>query len=248
MAERLPLLLSVPHGGSSVPDEVASDVVASDFDVLADGDAHTVELYALGEHVRHLVAADVARAFVDLNRAPDDRPPANPDGVVKTRTVHGAPIYGLPLRDELADTLIHRYHAPFHARLTSLASLGDALAGIDCHSMLSEPPPGFSVREPRPVFCVSNVDGASAPDELLHALCHALREAFQLSDPDVRANDPFRGGYIVRRHGHDPLPWLQLEINRARYLDAASLELLETAGETRAALLDALGAFVAAVG
>jgi N-formylglutamate deformylase len=248
LAGRLPLLLSVPHGGCSVPGEVAPDVVASDFDVLADGDAHTVELYALGEDVRHLVVADVARAFVDLNRAPDDRPPANPDGVVKTQTVHGAPIYSLPLRDDLAERLIRRYHAPYHARLTELASSGDAIIGIDCHSMLSEPPPGFSVREPRPVFCVSNVDGMSAPDGHLHALCDALREAFQLAERDVRANDPFRGGYIVRRHGRDPLPWLQLEINRACYLEPDSLELLATAGETRAALLDALRAFVAAVG
>jgi formiminoglutamase len=35
----------------------------------------------------------IARAIVDVNRAPDDRAPKNPDGVVKAVTVNGTSVY-----------------------------------------------------------------------------------------------------------------------------------------------------------
>ena len=31
-------------------------------------------------------------------------------------------------------------------------------------------------------------------------------------------NWPFQGGYVARRHGRAPLPWIQVEMNRALYL------------------------------
>ncbi len=35
----------------------------------------------------------------------------------------------------------------------------------------------------------------------------------------VALNDPFKGGYITRRHGGGRLPWIQVEMNRWLYLD-----------------------------
>ena len=31
-------------------------------------------------------------------------------------------------------------------------------------------------------------------------------------------NEPFSGGFITRTHGNNPIPWIQLEINRSLYL------------------------------
>lgn len=244
MAVELPLLLSIPHGGSRIPDEVANNVAATEFDVLADGDAHTAELYDFSERVAHVLVADVARAFVDLNRAPDDLPPANPDGIVKTQTVHEVELYHEPLSDQTVAQLIDRYHAPYHSRLKDLAADRTVSFGIDCHSMLSEPPKGFAKRGPRPAFCVSNAAGDTASAAEMEALCTALEDAFELRSHEVGRNDPFSGGYIVRHHALGGLPWLQLEINRALYLDARTLRPLPTVGATREALYSALQQFV----
>jgi N-formylglutamate deformylase len=34
----------------------------------------------------------------------------------------------------------------------------------------------------------------------------------------VTLNEPFSGGFITRTHGNNPIPWIQLEINRSLYL------------------------------
>lgn len=243
MAATLPLLLSVPHGGTRVPAEVADYVVASEQDVLGDGDAFTTELYDLASDVAYIVAADVARAFVDLNRAPDDRPPGNPDGVVKTQTVHGVTLYREALPDDVVELLLRRYYAPYHERLELLARAEGVRVGIDCHSMLSDPPPGFANREPRPAFCISNAHGETAPDGMAGALCDAIRHAFALAEEAVRVNDPFRGGHIVRHHARNSLPWLQLEINRSLYLHPQTLQPLPTLADTRQGLQAALERF-----
>ena len=66
-------------------------------------------------------SARIARAFVDLNRAEDDRPPANPDGVVKSATCFDRPIYSEPLDDQTIERLLALYHRPYHEGLESAA-------------------------------------------------------------------------------------------------------------------------------
>jgi formiminoglutamase len=53
---------------------------------------------------------------------------------------------------------------------------------------------------------------------LLH-LAFALASAFDLDPHEVRLNDPFKEGRIVRSHGMGRIPWVQVEMNRALYLD-----------------------------
>ena len=74
---KLPFFISIPHGGTETPDEVEERICISQADVLEDGDSFTREIYDVTEDVQHIIKADIARAFVDLNRAEDDLPPAN---------------------------------------------------------------------------------------------------------------------------------------------------------------------------
>ena len=37
---------------------------------------------------------------------------------------------------------------------------------------------------------------------------------------DVTINDPFAGGYITRTYGNNPVPWVQVEMNRSLYLSS----------------------------
>lgn len=149
----LPFILSVPHGGRRCPPELLDRVVLSDRDLLADGGAFTDEIYDLTGTVVACQRASIARAFVDLNRAPGDLPPANTDGAVKSATCHGVTIYGPGLQPDtvLVQRLIDRYHRPYHLQLDTLAAGADVLAGLDCHSMepiapRSRPTPGGSDR------------------------------------------------------------------------------------------------------
>ena len=217
----LPILVSVPHGGTETPPEVSDRVSASAADVFEDGDAFTPEIYAVSELVGHHQVARIARAFVDLNRAVDDRPPSNPDGVVKTATCFDRPIYREPLDNALIEQLIARYHVPYHATLSERARGGDLVLGLDCHSMAAIPPPvAPDSGTPRPLFCLSNGEGQTCDDDTLRRLAAAITRAFECSEDDVQLNRPFRGGYITRRHGRNPLPWIQIEMNRSLYLAA----------------------------
>lgn len=233
MTPRLPLLLSVPHAGRRIPPEVADRCVLDPADVVADGDGGARSIYDLAGRVDAFVTTDVARAVVDMNRAPDD---VRKDGVVKTHTCWDVPVYREPLPPHLVDLLLARYHAPYHERLRDLA--GRVVAGVDCHTMAARAPP--EAPDPgreRPWMCLSDGDG-TLPRDWLDALSDALETAFGVA-PSI--NEPFRGGYIIRHHARE-LPWVQLELSRAPFwsLDekrrrvlAALRDWVETLPETQ---------------
>lgn len=207
----LPLLVSVPHGGTGVPPEVADACRLTEDEVRADGDVGAAEIYGLlEEHVAAFVTTHVARAIVDLNRAEDD---FGKDGVVKTHTCWDVPVYERPPSAELVEALLERYHRPYHARLTALAAAGIRL-GVDCHTMAAVAPPvAPDPGRERPPACLSDADG-TCPAEWTRAMVDCVRAEFGAG---VRVNDPFRGGYIIRRHASE-LPWIQLELSRAEDL------------------------------
>ncbi len=219
---KLPLLISVPHAGLTVPDEVAGLSILTPEQVAKDGDVGAAEIFSISDDVEAFVSADVARAFVDLNRAEDDR---GRDGVVKTHTCWNEPVYRSPLGEKTVERLLHRHYRPYHGRLTALADSSVRL-GIDCHTMAAHGPPvGPDPGRERPWVCLSNGDG-TCPREWIDALARCFARAFG-REPSI--NTPFKGGYITRTHAAE-MPWVQLEVSRASFL---SLK------EKRARVLDA---------
>jgi formiminoglutamase len=222
----LPLLLSVPHAGLAVPPEVAELNLLEGAEIAADGDVGASEIYTLDEQVQVLVRAGVARAFVDMNRAEDD---LRMDGVVKTHTCWGVPIYDEPLSEALTAELLGAYWRPYHRRLREAAG-PELVLGVDCHTMAATGPPvGPDAGRPRPAACLSNADG-TCPQDWIESMAALLAEA--LGD-EVLINEPFRGGYICRSHAAE-LPWVQLELSRAPRL---------TDAEKRSAVLACLTAW-----
>lgn len=203
----LPIIVSVPHAGLEVPPEVAEQSILTPAEIAADGDVGAAEIYAISEHAQHFVTASIARAFVDLNRAEDD---IRADGVVKTHTCWNEPVYREPLAADLVETLLERYHRPYHRRLTELAA-GDAILGVDCHTMAEDGPPvGPDPGQRRPMVCLGDGDGACPPH-----WARLLADGFEQFFPgDVTINRPFRGGYITRKHGAE-MSWVQIELSRA---------------------------------
>ena len=223
----LPLLVSVPHAGLSVPPEVAHLCVLGPREVAEDGDVGAAEIYAIEDAVAAYATTDVARAIVDLNRATDDR---RKDGVVKTHTCWDVPIYRHEPSAATVAALLDAYYRPYHERLSNLAGPAVKLA-IDCHTMAAvgppvAPDPGVE----RPWVCLSNGDG-TCPHAWLETLQGCFEDAF---GPHVTINHPFTGGYITRRHAAE-MPWVQLELSRAPFA---------TDAEKREHVLAALRAWV----
>ncbi|NIM49488.1 MAG: hypothetical protein GTO22_09570 [Gemmatimonadales bacterium] len=144
------------------------------------------------------------------------------EGVGKSTTCFERPIYkaGCEPDDSLTGLLIERYHAPYHARLEEATADPAVRLALDCHSMLAAAPPiGRDVGQGRPLFCLSNRSGATAPVELLEQLVTAVAAAFELPRGEIGLNDPFKGGYITQRHGGGRVPWVQVEMNPSLYLE-----------------------------
>lgn len=142
----MPIVISVPHGGAYVPVKLRGRVLLSRQQLRADSDADSPEIYA--ELVRIAATAElavVARAIVDVNRAPTD---FSVDGVIKTHTCWGEPIYKTPLTESEAANLIAAHHTPYHARLEHACRLSP-LVGIDCHTMAALAPPNCTGHRPK---------------------------------------------------------------------------------------------------
>lgn len=225
--DTLPVLLSIPHGGMDVPVEVEDRVGLSTLDIHDDIDPFVREIYDLGRKVAAVVSTPIPRTFVDLNRARDDRPPQNPDGVVKTLTCVGKEIYapGKELHAALIDTLLEQYYEPYHRRLRAAVQDPTIKLALDCHSMQAVGPQiSPDVGQPRPLFCLGNARGQACSPETTQRLADCLRRAFELQEHEVTLNQPFSGGYITRTYGGRPLPWVQVEMNRSLYLAAPWFE------------------------
>ena len=214
MTGKLPVLLSVPHGGVAVPPEVAGVNLLSHAEIAEDGDKGAAGIYGeCRDGVLHHVEAEVARAFVDLNRARDD---FSRDGVIKTHTCWNVPVYSSPPDAALRKTLLERYYEPYHARLAALA--GEVVLGVDGHTMAEVGPDVAAdrgVRRPR--ICLGDARGASFPPELTERLADALEAEFGFR-PSV--NEPFSGGHITRSRPGG-IPWVQVEFSREPWMHVA---------------------------
>src|SRR6185295_11959758 len=133
---------------------------------------------------------------------------------------------------------IEQLYRPFHAALADLLEstrkrFGMAIL-IDCHSM-----PSASMGQPaggRPHFVLGDRFGASCDAKLTRF----TRDVLQAAGYDVQVNRPYAGGFITEYYGNPArgVQSLQLEINRALYLDEATLSKNKAFEKVRRALTD----------
>lgn len=220
--KKFPVLLSIPHGGKEKPPELDGHLCITDRDLFDDSDPFVIEIYDLEDKVERSIITNVARAFVDLNRSPQDLPPQNPDGLIKSFTCYQKPIYinGKEPDAALTKKLIEMYYKPYHKSIQKSIHELDLQLCLDCHSMASVAPDisPDGAQKKRPKFCISNNDGKSSSKEMMELLASSIAESFEIDRKEISLNDPFHGGYITRNYGNDPIPWIQIEMNRDMYL------------------------------
>jgi N-formylglutamate deformylase len=228
---RTPLLLSLPHVGTEIPDELAPAYVPRAL-ALEDTDWHLAEVYgfarALGASV---LVPRLSRYVIDLNRPPENAPMypgANNTELVPTRFFSGDPLYrdGLvPDAGEIARR-VATYWRPYHEALARelarlVAAHGHALLW-DGHSIQAELPWLFDGRLPD--LNLGTADGASCAPSLRLALRGVLAAQADFSQV---VDGRFKGGYITRRYGrpHERVHAVQLEMAFSTYMDATRAAL-----------------------
>jgi N-formylglutamate deformylase len=247
---REPILVSIPHGGWKIAEEIEPIWALSPKDALHDGDPFTARIYDFSDRVSCQLVMEQYRAVVDLNRAPDDIAPKNKDGVIKSHTCYDIEVYrpGCLPDDDLKQRLLERYYFPYHRQLEAWLDRDDVRFGVDCHSMAAlSPPIEADAGTPRPLICLGNLgdaEGEVTPEfnritcsvEMIRFMRDEFAAIFQHEDLELEVpaaatmNEPFNGGYITRRMGNRGIPFVQIEMSRALYLqksyfDAETLEI-----------------------
>jgi N-formylglutamate amidohydrolase len=266
----IPVLVAVPHAGRVYPDALLARMRQPDLGALRLEDRR---VDALGHAMARasgagLIVAHAPRAMIDLNRAESDvdwdmlgeaAPAVAPAPNARARGGLGLVPRRLPgfgeiwrgriTREEL-DARIEQVHRPYHSAVEQAlarirARWGAALL-IDLHSMPPLPRVGGQAGAQ---IVLGDRFGASCHGALVaSAFAHCATGGW-----GVAHNRPYAGGYGLDRHAapRAGIHALQLEIDRAAYLDSQLCDLGEGFGVMAAmlvGLVERLGRDVARLG
>ena len=141
---------------------------------------------------------------------------------------------------------INRLYAPYHETLRDLLLAAQNAFGvavlIDCHSMPSSPIADQGGG--RPDFVLGDRFGTSCSGEFTRLAAAELKMLGYV----VALNKPYAGGYITEHYGrpHKGQHVLQIEINRALYMDESSFEKSSGFDRVRGDLESMVQALIAA--
>ncbi|NCF14666.1 MAG: N-formylglutamate deformylase [Gammaproteobacteria bacterium] len=218
-----PLLISVPHDGRQLPDDLRERMTPEGIGI-PDTDWHVAALYDFASEIgANVLVARYSRYVVDLNR------PASDDslyegqvatGLCPTQTFAGENIYRSSAveADEMARR-IETYWRPYHEKIEQeierlRARFGFALLW-DAHSIAGVVPRLFDGE--LPALNIGSNNGESCARNVEQDVVEAARA----SPFESVVNGRFKGGYITRHYG-DPdnnVHALQLEIAQRTYMD-----------------------------
>jgi N-formylglutamate amidohydrolase len=245
-APATPVIFASPHSGRFYPPAM---MAASQLDPKAirrSEDAHVDELIAAAPEWGHtLIAAQFARAYIDVNREPweldpamfeDELPPfarartarvAAGLGAIARIVCEGQEIYARKLSFAEAEARIREVHQPYHEALGRLIAGAKERSGlallIDWHSMPSAAALNHA-GEPCDMVLGDRFGAACAG-----AITRMVEQELEQRGYRVARNAPYAGGYTTEHYGRPgrKVHALQIEINRALYFDEAAQRLTE---------------------
>jgi N-formylglutamate deformylase len=239
---RSPLLLHIPHASTCIPDEALGDFVVDrdtlNAELLRLTDRFTDTLYGDGFPSAQIVAADVSRLVVDVERFADDAHEpcaAHGMGAVYVRTSSGAPLRAISAtrRAQIMD----EYYWPHHHRLDALTTRALEQFGrcviIDAHSFPVAPMP-TQVDFSDPPEIGIGTDAMHTSDEL----AEVVHTFFTDRGFSVGVNRPFAGALVPNAyHGRDQrVQSVMIEVRRDLYMDERTGERLPVFADLQRAL------------
>ena len=263
--QSLPFVFASPHSGDDYSEAFLAQSRLDATAIRRSEDCFVHELFsdapALGSP---LIRARFPRAYLDPNREPYELDPAMFDaplprwinsrsprvraglGTVPRVVAGGAEIYRGKLLPEEAERRIKGCYVPYHDALVELigetrATFGTACL-IDCHSM---PSAGNDGGRQKSDIVIGDRFGASCDRSITAAATELLRE----QGLTVRRNDPYPGGFITEHYGRPDqgVHAIQLEFNRALYMEERTMRRGKGMEATRQTLERAIAAIADAV-
>lgn len=260
------VIFASPHSGRDYSDAFLAKAVLDAAEIRSSEDAFVDLLYADAPACgAPLLTALAPRAFLDLNRGPEEMDPAliagvrrvsqNPRvasglGIIPRVVANGRHIYRGKLTLEEAHNRITQYWRPYHNALQTLIDeshhrFGEAIL-IDCHSMPHEAMESIDTNPAtRPQIVLGDRFGAAASGLILDS----VEAAFAAAGFRVARNMPFAGAYIAQKYGRPSRGQhaLQIEIDRGLYMNEATVTPHADFDVLRAALAGVI-AEIAAIG
>lgn len=246
---RAPVVVSVPHSGTLIPESEHEYYNVAPDELIGQGDLFVDRLYdGVDRFGATVIRTPYNRFLVDLNRLEDDLSPMSVEGGRVRRdpgyyghrglfwavTSDGSPIYRRPMSRADARHRVETYYRPYHEALSRVldelvSEFGFAVL-LDAHSMPSHSTSLSTARRiARPDVVPGNLYGASCNKWLTTAVTSYWKSCGRT----VSLNRPYRGGGITRQHASPSrgIHAIQIELNRAMYMDEDSLK--PNAGFTR---------------
>jgi len=248
------LVFASPHSGDVYPADMGAAAGLSIASLRSAEDALVARLVADGpRHGAPLIEGRIGRAYVDLNRDPEEFDPVLVDGApdrVGPKTAagygvaprlagDGTPLYDRRLSMAEARARIAAVHRPYHAALAGLMEQARARHGravlIDWHSM--------PARAVGAEVVLGDRHGAACRSRLTRR----LRALFEDLGWRVSLNRPYAGGWSTQAWGRpdEGFEAIQIEISRGLYLDETTQAPNATHAMTRRALSRVIAALCA---
>lgn len=267
---RTPLVLDSPHSGTHYPEDFGHICKLSDLRKAED--THVEKLYRFAPDLGCAwIEAHFPRSYLDANRNITEVDPDMLDGawphelelhdpfVLSKRrlgkgliwrdTDEGLPLYARKLSVQEVQARIERCWKPYHAAVKAAIDAAHERHGycihINCHSMPEVAGshatdfPG----EKHPDFVLGNRDHRTSGVQVLHFIETQLKGMGY----GVALNHPYKGVELVRRYGQ-PVAHrhsVQIEINRALYMNEETRELSAGFAPLQAHLQQLVGALLA---
>ena len=219
-----PLLISLPHIGTVIPDELRSDYTDQAL-LLEDTDWYLDRLYDFAADLgASTLVPELSRYVIDLNRPPQDAPlyaGANNTELCPTRSFGGTPLYRSGCAPAPAEIARRRslywqpYHDALQAELARLHALHGHALLLDGHSIRSQLPWLFAGTLPD--LNLGTASGHSCAPQLRTALASVLAAQDRYTQV---VDGRFRGGYITRQYGRplDGVHAVQMEMCWSCYM------------------------------
>jgi len=239
-AAATPLVFACPHSGRLYPDPMMAASRLDAAAIRASEDAWVDRLIAEAPAFgARMITMRLARVFLDANREPWELDPAMFEddvpayargrsarvaaglGAIARVVRDGEEIYARKLRFAEARLRVEAVHIPYHAALSALVREAREAHGvailIDWHSM-----PAAAAQGCGDIILGDRFGGACAP-----AICALVEQSLKGMGYTVTRNSPYAGGYTTEHYGRPAqgVHALQIEVNRAIYMDETSFEL-----------------------
>ena len=253
-----PIVYNSPHSGSFLPIEFIQQSRLSPAALRQSEDCFVDVLFkSCLDNGSPMLSALVSRAYIDLNREPYELDPRmfleslpgymNPGsprvasglGTIPKLVAEGEGIYrgkiGLSEALSRIDTIYRPYHRTLTAMIEEAYTATQFCLLMDCHSMPSSAVRNLkSHHEPQIDIVLGDRFGAACNREL----SSEIEKFFAREGFHVVRNRPYAGGFITETHGspHHNRHALQIEINRALYMDEARIEKNKSFTDVEAAI------------